>query len=120
MKKLPIVIYGDGEQVRDMLYVEDAVRAYDAFVCSDVDHGIWNLGGGIENTLTLHEHLDYLEKITGLRSPVTYQDWRPLDQKCYISDITKVKSDLKWNPLLSPKEGLYDTAEWVHGNLDIF
>jgi len=120
LKGLPLTIYGDGMQVRDMLYVEDCVAAYDAFVQSDIKHGVWNLGGGVGNTLSLHEHLDQMEEIAGYRSAVSYMDWRPLDQKCYTSDIGPVRNALSWAPQVHPAEGLARTTEWVRENLDIF
>jgi CDP-paratose 2-epimerase len=120
LKGWPITIYGDGDQVRDMLYVEDAIKAYDAFVQSDVSHGVWNLGGGPSNTLTLKEHLDYVEGLTGARSPVTYEDWRPLDQKCYVSDLWRMDRDLKWAPKVDTLAGLKLTTDWVSENLDVF
>jgi len=115
-----ITVYGDGDQVRDMLHVEDCVHAYDSFLSSNIKHGVWNLGGGIENTLTLNRHLNFMEKFTGKRSSIDHQDWRPSDQKCYISDITQTKKDLNWMPLISPEKGLVHVTEWVKDNLDIF
>lgn len=120
MKGLPITVFGDGHQVRDMLYVEDCVNAYSSFVSSSVVHGVWNLGGGPSQTITLDQHLDITERITGKRSPVTYADWRPLDQKCYVSDIRKIKEDLGWEPKVGVEEGLTRSAEWVEKNLEVF
>ena len=121
LKGLPITIYGDGCQVRDMLYVEDCVKAYDAFHLSSESSGVWNLGGGWNNTLSLLECLDELESITGKRSVMTFEDWRPSDQKVYVSDISLAKYQLKpWRPLISPKRGLNLTHDWVKENLDIF
>ena len=122
MKGLPLTIYGDGDQVRDMLYVEDCIRAYDAFIQSDVHNGVWNLGGGVNNTLTLHEHLREMDAILPNvnNPPITYEDWRPLDQKCYVTDIRPINEDLGWRPTVGPAEGLARTAAWVEENLEIF
>jgi len=120
MKGWPITIYGDGCQVRDMLYVEDTVKAYDAFIRSNVSHGVWNLGGGVNNTLSLNEHLDYLEGLIGKKICISYKDWRPLDQKCYVSDIRPVTRDLNWIPIISSQEGLKITANWITKYLDFF
>jgi len=120
MKGWPLTIYGDGDQTRDMLYVEDAVRAYDSFFRSDLSHGVWNLGGGPGQTLTLREHLDITERLTGKRSPVTYADWRPLDQKAYVSDIRQIKADLGWEPKIGVGEGLRFSRNWVADNLEVF
>lgn len=120
MKGYPITIYGDGHQVRDMLYVEDCVNAYDAFVRSDLPHGVFNLGGGMGNTLSLSEHLSLLEERLGKKIEVKYADWRPLDQKCYISDISKFQASCHWEPVVSPQEGMERVIEWVGSNLEVF
>ena len=119
-KGLPITIFGDGCQVRDMLYVEDCVAAYDAFYTSDESHGVYNLGGGGKNTLSLNECLDNLEKITGKRSKLTFEDWRPSDQKTYITNIEPTKIALEWAPVISPEEGLQKIYDWVKVNKDVF
>lgn len=116
----PITIFGDGAQVRDMLYVEDCVKAYEAYILSDVKSGVWNLGGGISNTLTLNEHLDFCESQMGKRVNITYEDWRPLDQKWYVSDISKIKKQLNWAPKINPRHGLEKVIEWVERNKNIF
>jgi CDP-paratose 2-epimerase len=119
-KNLPITIFGDGKQVRDMLYVEDVVGAYDAFLRSDLDSGVFNLGGGWDNTISLNECLTILEEIYGKRSPITYEDWRPLDQKCYVSDISALREGLGWSPKVDPKTGLTLVSKWVKDNINIF
>ena len=58
----PINIYGDGKQVRDVLFVKDLVELYDRFLQSKTKHGVYNTGGGINNTLSLIELLDLLEE----------------------------------------------------------
>ncbi len=101
----PITIYGDGKQVRDMLYVTDLVAAYDAFIQkrNKLHHGVYNMGGGADNTMSLIELLEHLEELTGKRSRISYGDWRPSDQKVYISDIAKAKEELGWEPKFNPK-----------------
>jgi len=120
LKSWPLTVYGDGDQVRDMLYVEDCVRAYDYFLRSKIKHGVWNLGGGVQNTTTLNQHLRLMERITGKRSAVSFEDWRPSDQKCYVSDILPIKKDLGWEPLVNPEEGLIKVTEFFKNNLDLF
>jgi len=120
LKGWPLTIFGDGDQVRDLLHVTDVVDAYMTFINSDVKHGIWNLGGGPDNTLSLKEHLNICEEIFGKRSEVEYKDWRPLDQKTYVSDIRHVKRCLDWEPTIDPYEGLKDVAEWIESNPSVF
>ncbi|RKZ27500.1 nucleoside-diphosphate sugar epimerase [bacterium] len=116
----PITIYGDGKQVRDVLYVEDLVRAFEKFIESDVSHGVYNTGGGPDNTLSLLELLDMLEKLTGKRTEVRFSDWRPSDQRVYISRIEKIKEELGWEPCISPEEGVKRLVEWVEENKNLF
>lgn len=112
----PITIYGDGKQVRDMLYVTDLVAAFDAFVQKreKIHHGVYNMGGGAGNTMSVRELLEYLWDLTGKRSEVSCEDWRPSDQKVYISDISKAKKELGWKPVINSKEGVEKLAEWVN------
>jgi len=118
----PITIYGDGKQVRDMLYVTDLIAAFDAFLQKKdkLHHGVYNMGGGPENTMSLTELLGYLEEIIGKGPKISYDDWRPSDQKVYISDITKVKKELGWKPEVSTHEGVNRLIEWVEQNKNIF
>ncbi len=111
----PITIYGDGKQVRDVLYVEDLVAAYDAFIRSDLQHGVYNTGGGNTHTLSLLELLAILEDRLGTKFQVSYSDWRPSDQKVYISNIEKLNQELHWTPKTSPDEGVEKLIEWVKG-----
>lgn len=112
MQEKPITIYGDGKQVRDVLYIDDLLGAYDAFIRSDVQHGVYNVGGGSQYTLSLLELLSMLEQYTGKKSQVSFSDWRPSDQKVYISDIGKIRTELNWSPKISPEEGVKRLVEW--------
>lgn len=118
-KNLPLKIYGDGNQVRDMLYVLDAVKAYEIFLNSKEDHGVYNLGGGFENSVTLNECLETLNEMYGQSPEISYHDWRPCDQKVYVTDNSKIKS-LGWAPVVNVKEGLQNVREWVSKNSEIF
>mgnify|MGYP000300607896 CR=1 FL=1 len=115
-----LTIYGDGKQVRDVLHVSDLIRAYDLFIESNTKQSVFNIGGGSENTLSLLELLDLLEEITGKRAKIGYDDWRASDQKVYISDITKIKKELNWEPKIESKEGIKDLTEWVKSNKYLF
>ena len=109
----PITIYGDGKQVRDVLYVKDLVKAFDLFVDSNLKQEVFNIGGGMDNTLSLLELLDLLEKLTGKRSEITFSNWRPSDQKVYISDISKLKEKLDWGPEITPEKGVRELINFV-------
>jgi CDP-paratose 2-epimerase len=116
----PLTIYGDGKQVRDVLYATDLVRAYDMFLESSIKEAVYNTGGGQDNTISLIELLDTLEEITGKRSKISYSDWRPSDQKVYISDISKAKKELNWEPKVGAEEGLKKLVDWVEDNNNLF
>lgn len=116
----PITIYGNGKQVRDLLYVDDLIEAYDRFIESNLRHAVFNIGGGPENTISLLEFLDILEKETGKRSKITYGDWRPSDQKVYISDVSKVTKALNWRPKINPKEGMKKLISWIKDRKELF
>lgn len=115
-----ITIYGNGKQVRDILYVTDLVRAFEKFINSGIKHEVFNIGGGPENTISLLEFLNEIEKLTSKKTKLTFSHWRPSDQKVYISDISKVKEQLNWNPRIGPREGIEKLVEWIDKNKEIF
>jgi len=116
----PITIYGDGKQVRDVLYISDLVEAFDKFLNSNLKHEVFNIGGGPENTLSLLELLNVLEELTHKHPNLSFSDWRQADQKVYISNIDKAKRLLNWNPKVAPKEGVSKLVNWTIQNLRLF
>ncbi|MCS7251066.1 MAG: NAD-dependent epimerase/dehydratase family protein [Anaerolineae bacterium] len=113
----PITIYGDGKQVRDLLFVTDLIAAMRAAVerIHRTAGQIYNIGGGPENTLSVwREFAPLLEEILGRPlDPPSFGPWRPGDQKVYISDIRKAMRDLDWRPQVGVREGLARLVEWV-------
>ncbi len=119
----PISIFGDGKQVRDLLFVDDLVRAYrTALARIDSAAGqIYNIGGGAANTLAIwSEFGPLLEELIGRSIPVKRGDWRPGDQPVYISDIRKAEQELGWRPDVDVQTGIRRLVEWVAGNRDLF
>jgi CDP-paratose 2-epimerase len=119
--KKPIKIYGDGKQVRDVLFVKDLVKAFELFIkeSDSIGCGVYNMGGGSEKTLSLLELLEIIEDF-GYKPEISFGEWRPSDQKVYISDISKVGRKLRWQPEISPKEGVDELANWIKQNIDAF
>lgn len=116
----PITIYGDGKQVRDILHVADLVEAFNAFVKSNLKHEVFNIGGGPENTLSLLELLGLLEELTGKKLKVSFAEWRLADQKVYVSNILKAEDLLKWEPRISPMEGVKRLVKWISESIALF
>ncbi len=116
----PVTIYGNGKQVRDMLYVDDLIDAFKRFIASDFKRGLFNIGGGPQNTISLLEFLDELELLIGKRPKVNFSDWRPSDQKVYITDTTKLEKALDWRIKTPVKEGIRRLTEWVKENARCF
>jgi len=116
-----INIYGDGKQVRDLLEVRDLIRAYTMSVrkIESVKGSIFNIGGGIENTFSLLELIDFLSKTLNKQIRYEFFQWRPGDQKIFISDNTKLKRELKWEPRISAEIGIKALIEWIKNNLEI-
>jgi len=116
----PITVYGDGKQVRDMLYVDDLVDAFNLFINSGLKRGLFNIGGGPDQTISLLEFLDELEVLTAKRPKVRFADWRPSDQKVYISNTAKLERALHWKIKTKVKDGIRKLADWVRDNESYF
>jgi CDP-paratose 2-epimerase len=119
----PITIYGDGKQVRDLLYVDDLLDAYDVSLerIDRVAGRIYNLGGGPENAISVWlEFRPLLEKYLGRKISVDSSGWRPGDQKIYISDIRKARLELGWQPAVKVEDGIRRLVEWVSAHPEYF
>ncbi len=119
----PISIYGDGKQVRDVLFVDDLLDAYDLAVknIGRVAGSVFNVGGGPANTISVwSEFAPLLEKLKGEKIPVRWGDWRPGDQRIYVSDIRKARQELGWEPRVSVQSGIERLYSWVTENRQLF
>jgi CDP-paratose 2-epimerase len=115
LKNEPITLYGDGKQVRDILYVDDLI---DAFLLAQANMATlsgqaFNIGGGPANTVSLLELIDLIEKLHGRRPHLYFDDWRPGDQRYYVSDIRKFQQAAHWTPRFNVKQGLRNLYEWL-------
>ncbi len=100
LQKKPLVIYGDGRQVRDVLCVDDLVQAFDAVRrhWGTTRGEIYNIGGGMENTVSLLELIELIEDMTGHSLQYVLDERRPGDQLVYITDFSKLKRVTGWKP----------------------
>ncbi|HEX2082636.1 MAG TPA: SDR family NAD(P)-dependent oxidoreductase [Xanthomonadaceae bacterium] len=112
----PITLYGDGLQVRDVLFVDDLVRALRVLSASLplARPRAFNLGGGAENAISLVELLERIARLGGRRPRTIAADWRTGDQRWYVSDTTAARLQLGWAPLVDADEGLRRLHAWLH------
>jgi CDP-paratose 2-epimerase len=112
----PITIYGDGHQVRDILWIEDLVAAMREAMrrIDQVSGEVFNIGGGRENAVSVRTVIDRLREITGAEVPIHVADWRPGDQRVYVSDTSKAERLLGWTPRTSWRTGLEKLVGWLH------
>jgi CDP-paratose 2-epimerase len=111
----PLTIYGDGTQVRDLLDARDLSALYEA-VINDIGKTrgeIYNVGGGPPNQRNLLEVIDQIGELTLKKPQYSFADWREGDQTYYVSDITKVKAQLGWEPQIAFDQGLKDLVGWA-------
>lgn len=118
----PVTIYGDGKQVRDVLYIDDLIAAYDAARAQiDAAAGkIYNIGGGPDNVLSLLDLVALLEQRSGKKVAPQFGPVRPGDQPVYVSDISKAARELGWQPRIGARAGVLRLAEWVDDNTELF
>ena len=114
----PITLYGNGKQVRDILYIDDLIECYHAARerISVTSGEAYNVGGGARNTLSLLELLDFLEERLGRRIPRKFADWRPGDQRVFIADVSRAKSDFDWEPQVSALQGVDRSLNWAQNH----
>ncbi len=110
----PFTVSGDGKQVRDLLHVSDAVNAYLAAYehIADARGQAFNIGGGVENSMSLLELLQFLEGRLETELHYTHLPWRQSDQKYFVADNAKAGELLRWSPQMSKTRGIEDTILW--------
>jgi len=119
----PITIYGDGKQVRDLLWIDDLLDAYDAAVerVAAAAGKVYNIGGGPANTLSVwREFGAILERLSGVELQARFEPWRPGDQRVFVSDVTRAARDLDWRPKVAVEDGLERLQAWICDHLELF
>ena len=103
----PLRLPGGGTPKRDLLYIEDFSRACDSFIDSVIRNGLYNLGGGRENALTLRELVTKMEEVSGLQAVIDEENPTPAPSPMnFITDLSLVTQELDWKPTVSLEEGL--------------
>jgi CDP-paratose 2-epimerase len=118
----PITVYGDGKQVRDVLFIDDLVDCY-VTAAANLDRisgRAYNIGGGPENTLSLLELIDFLERRLHTTLAPARADWRPGDQRVFVCDIAAAKREFGWQPKVSRDAGVNRLIDWVRENRALF
>jgi CDP-paratose 2-epimerase len=111
----PITVFGDGKQLRDVLFVEDLV---DAFLAA-TDNGrrlagcAFNIGGGVRNCLSLVELIDLIAEEHGHAPAIEFGPWRRGDQRYYVSDTTAFTAATGWQPRTPPRDGVRRLHRWL-------
>jgi len=107
LKNKPIIIFGDGKQTRDFIYVKDIVKANELALVKGA--GVYNIGAGKE--ITINALAKKIIKLTNSKSKIVYKPRRPGDVKKSLADISKAKKELRFEPAKF-EQGLKETIEW--------
>jgi CDP-paratose 2-epimerase len=111
----PITIYGDGRQVRDILFADDLVEAFlvaQANIRSLAGQA-FNIGGGAKHTISLLELIEQIIELTGLPPNVRFAAWRSADQQYYVSDTRKFSAATGWKQQMGAREGVTRLYQWL-------
>lgn len=113
--KEPFTISGNGKQVRDVLYVDDLLALYTAAVThiDKIKGNAFNIGGGVENSLSLLELFDLLASEIGMPLEFRKLPPRESDQRVFIADLTKIQSMTGWKPMIDKRTGIHKMLQWI-------
>lgn len=117
----PITLYGDGRQVRDILFVEDLVEAF-LLARENIDSlsgRAYNMGGGPENAVSLLEVIERIGELHGAAPEVGFGSWRQGDQRYYVSDTRRFQQDTGWRPRVSAEAGIERLYGWLREEADV-
>jgi CDP-paratose 2-epimerase len=114
-QKEPFTISGNGKQVRDIAYASDMIDLYlkASIKIESIKGQAFNVGGGMSNSSSLLELFNFLEKELDINMNYTQLPVRESDQRVFVSDLTKAKNIIGWEPRVSKEEGIRKMIEWV-------
>ncbi len=114
LAKKPITIFGDGYQVRDLLYVNDLIQVYDSAIenINKVKGLAFNIGGGVKNAFSLVQTIEMIKKTLNKEVKISFKSPRLGDQKYFVSSNNKIKKYLDWQPKISFSAGLKKLINW--------
>ena len=115
-----ITIFGTDKQVRDILYAEDAARAFECWFNGGCPLGIYNLGGGFKHSVSLQECLYKLRVLSDLEQDIQIEPTRKGDLWYFVCDYKKANEEFKWEPRIDPNEGLTRICKWIEENKGLF
>lgn len=118
LQRKPVTIFGDGRQVRDVLYIDDLTGAYWMALgrIGELAGHAFNIGGGPANTLSLLELVALLERRLGCEFRHTFDEWRPSDQRVFVSDVDKARRAFGWIPRTAVADGVNRMVDWQVAN----
>ncbi|HBG07768.1 MAG: NAD-dependent dehydratase [Geobacteraceae bacterium GWC2_58_44] len=117
----PITLYGDGCQIRDLLFVEDLVDALcrARLIMPQIAGQAFNIGGGPQRSVSLWELLELLRSLHGGLPEISSDDWRTGDQKYYVSDTRKFHRATGWTARHSVEDGVKRLYGWLSDSLHL-
>ena len=118
LERQPLTLFGDGCQVRDILFIDDLVRALLLAQrhVETISGRAFNIGGGPSNVISLLDLLDQIETLTGSRPATAHEGWRTGDQRYYVSDTRAFEAACGWRPQVAAREGIERLYRWLSEN----
>ena len=117
-----VTVFGDGRQVRDVLYVQDLLKAFEAARANitTARGQVYNVGGGPANTTSLLELIEDIQLLTRRKVSCLYEQPRPGDQLVYVTDCSKLGGDTGWRPVSTVRQTLERIYQFRRQNPDYF